>query len=108
MAKAGRSARIKGHTYEREICALLKGLGYSAVTSRSESKRLDDKGGDIVTDFPFHIQAKAVERMSMPAHDLLKTMAEKLTDKPSVLFHKRNNKGTVISMTLETFLTLIK
>ena len=108
MAKSGKSARNKGNTFEREICKLLVSIGFIAVTSRSESKRLDDAGADIFSDFPFYIQAKAVERMSMPVHELLKTMQGNLPDRPPCVFHKRNNKGVVVSLQLDDFLDLIK
>ncbi len=108
MAKAGRSARIKGHSFERDICKLLNSKGFIAVTSRSESRRLDDAGGDIVSDFPFHIQAKAVERMSMPVHDLLKSMSKAMPDKPPTVWHKRANKGIVVSLQLNDFIELCK
>jgi len=104
----GKSARVKGHTFERAVCELLRQRGFDAITARLESKRLDNLGSDIVTDFPFHIQCKAVERMSMPSHDLLAILAKNLTDKPSCIFHKRNNKGTIVSLSLDDFLNLIK
>ena len=108
MASKGKSARNKGNSFEREICKLLILRGFVAVTSRSESKRLDDKGADIFSDFPFYIQAKAVERMSMPVHDLMKSMREKLPDRPPCVFHKRNNKGVIVSLQLDDFLDLCK
>ena len=108
MAKSGKSARSKGNNYEVMVCKILTDKGFSAVSSRSESKRLDDLGADVVSDFPFYIQCKAVERMSMPVHDLLKQMKNNLPDKPSCIFHKRNNKGTVVSLELDDFLNLIK
>ena len=106
MASSGKSARKKGHSFEREICKLLVARGFVAVTSRSESKRLDDAGCDIFSDFPFYIQAKAVERMSMPVHEMLKTMSKSLPDRPPCVFHKRNNKNTVVSLQLNDFLDL--
>ena len=108
MASKGRSARQKGHTLERDICKLLVQKGFIAVTSRSESKRLDDLGGDIVSDFPFHIQAKFVERMSMPIHELLPAMAKAMIDKPPSVWHKRAHKNIVVSLQLEDFLELCK
>lgn len=100
-------ARTKGHNFERWICGLLRGLGYTALTSRYESKRLDDLGSDIVTDFPYHIQAKAVESLTMAPHAMLSLMKEKLTDKPPVLWHKRNNKGIIVSMMLDDFIDMV-
>ena len=106
MAKRGSSARAKGHDFERWICKLLKERGFFAVTSRSESKRLDDRGADLVSDFPFHIQAKATEQ-AIPYHKLLKEMKKELTDKPPATFHKRSHQGVVVSLALEDFLNLI-
>jgi hypothetical protein len=98
-------SKNKGNKFELQIVQFLERLGFEAVTSRSESKRLDDKGVDIVTNAPFNIQCKAVERLSIPIHQLLKDMP---TDKPPVVFHKRNNKGVIVSMKLEDFEKLIK
>jgi hypothetical protein len=98
-------SKNKGNKFELQIVQFLERLGFEAVTSRSESKRLDDKGVDIVTNAPFNVQCKAVERLSVPIHQLLKDMP---TDKTPVVFHKRNNKGVVVSMKLEDFEKLIK
>jgi len=105
MGKTGLSARRRGHAFERDIVNILKELGYNATTSRYSSRELDDAKVDIDTDFPFHIQAKYVERMSVPVHDLLKSMPD---DKPCAVLHKRSNKGVVVSLTLEDFLRTFK
>ena len=106
MASAGKSARKKGHSFEREICKLLVARGFVAVTSRSESKRLDDGGCDIFSEFSFYIQAKAVERMSMTGHKRLKEMSKSRAYRTYCMFHNRNNKNTVVSLQLENFLNL--
>ena len=98
-------AKNKGSSFERWCCQWLRDRGYQAETARYVNQKLDDAGVDIQTNAPFNIQCKAVERMSMPVHQLLKSMPQ---DKPPVVFHKRNNKGTIVSMTLETFEQLIK
>lgn len=100
-----RAAREKGHAFERKICEWLRFLGYSAITSRSESKRLDDAGVDIVDDTSFYIQCKAVERLNQSYHDILKAMP---TDKIPVVLHKRNNKGVVVAMKLTDFEKILK
>jgi len=102
MATVGKSARLKGHRFELDIVQFLKDLGYDAVTSRMESKSMDDKGCDIIDNSPFSIQCKAVERFSMPVHDLIKGMAENGLPNPIVM-HKRSHKGVVVSMDLELF-----
>ena len=93
-------SKNKGNRFELEIVHLLEALGYEAVSSRSESKRLDDAGVDIVTDAPYNIQCKHVERMSVSVHELLANMP---ADKLRVVMHKRNHKGTVVSLHLEDF-----
>lgn len=105
MAKRGRSARTKGHNFEREMAQLFRELGWSdCVTSRSESKNLDDLGIDLCYTDPFQIQCKAQEKMDTAPHDLLSSMPEGL----NVVIHKRNNKGTIVYLDLKNFLNLIK
>ena len=44
-----KSARRKGHEFERKIAQELRDLGYTGVvTSRSESKSMDDKKVDLI------------------------------------------------------------
>ena len=97
--------RKKGHSFELWIVDRLKSMGFEATTSRLTNKKLDWDKVDIDTNFPFNIQAKAVERLSMPAHQILASMP---TDKTPVLYHKRNNKGVIVSMRLEDFEELTK
>ena len=108
MGKSGKAARTRGHEFELQICKLLNKRGFYAVTSRSESKRLDDLGSDIVTDFPYHLKCKFVEALSRPNHKLLAEMKKALTDKPPAVIHKRANKGIIVSLLLDDFLELIK
>jgi len=93
-------SRAKGHAYERQIINRLKELGYEAVSSRAESKNMDDKGVDIIDNTDFYIQCKAVEKLKPSLHDILKRMP---TEKIPVVFHKRNNKGTIVALSLEHF-----
>jgi len=50
--------RNAGLNYERQIARELREMGYEAITSRYESKRLDDAGVDLVTNFPLKPQMK--------------------------------------------------
>jgi len=103
--KQGRTNRNKGFQFERDIVTLLREAGYKASTSRFSSRELDNQGVDIYTTAPINIQAKNVDRLSPPAHDILKAMPK---NKTPVLFHKRKNKGVIVSMLLEDFLTFIE
>jgi hypothetical protein len=98
------NSRKKGNAFECKFAEYLRIYGYRAMTSRAESKNLDDKGVDMFTDAPFNFQLKAVEKLSPGYHDILKGMP---TDKVPVIVHKRNNKGTIVAMTLEDFSNLL-
>ena len=97
---SGLSSRRKGHQFERDVVQLLRGIGYEAITSRVESKALDDAGVDIYTDAPYNIQCKYTDK-APSYHRLLNEMP---TDKAPVVFHKRARLGTVVVIRLEDFL----
>jgi len=99
-----KNARQKGAKYELQIIKLFKDLGYlDCVSSRSESRRTDDAGVDICY-LPINIQCKATEKLGS-AHDIIARMP---ADKPNVIFHKRNHKGTLVYMSEEFFIELFK
>jgi hypothetical protein len=106
MTKRGRSARNKGHSYERKIVKEFMKLGWKdCVTSRSESKRTDDAGVDLMYTEPYNVQCKAQEKMTENYFDLLDSMPDKGIN---VIFHKRNYKGEVAVLSKEDFYKLIK
>lgn len=97
-------ARQKGNSYELQIRDLFRSLGWTkAVTSRSESKSRDDQGVDLCYTEPFNVQCKAVEKLG-PTHDILARMPN---DGINLVFHKRNRKGTVVSMFQEDFIKIL-
>ena len=98
------NSRKKGHKFELDIVNMLKVYGYEAVSSRSESKNLDDQKVDIVDNTKFYFQCKHVERMVESYHDILASMKK---GKIPVIFHKRNNKGVVAVLTLKDFNDLL-
>jgi len=106
-----RNNRTAGHNYERLCVKRLRDNGYSdAVTSRSESRNMDNKGVDIFgSSLPIHIQCKNSLK-EIKYHTLLNE--ERLpTDKPLVIFHKKTRKsntkfvteGEYVIMKYETF-----
>jgi hypothetical protein len=105
MASAGKSARQKGHGYELAIKSAHEEIGFKDVyTSRNESKRLDDAGVDLA-GLPYYVQCKAVERLTPSLHDILSSM---LSDRIRAVFHKRNRKGTVVSMPMQDWMNILK
>jgi hypothetical protein len=106
MATRGRSARQKGHQYELTVRDYFRELGYKdCVSSRSESKNLDDKGVDLCYTGPFNVQCKAVENLGS-LHKIIASMPD--DHKFNVVFHKRNRQGTIVAMDLDSFLILAK
>lgn len=98
------NARQKGHNFERGLVTKFKNLGFSECsTSRFESKKMDDCGVDLM-NIPIHVQAKAVEKLGS-VHEIINRMP---TDKPRAVFHKRNNKGIIVSMPEEFFFEMFK
>ena len=86
--------RDKGHRFELKIINELKELGYKAVSSRSESKNMDDKGVDIISDFPFYIQCKNTERMPPP----WKIFDKMPKEKPPMILWTKNHREDLIIM----------
>ena len=101
---SGKASRAKGHKYEVKICSELRAMGFEAVTSRSESKRLDDAGVDCVTNLPFHFQMKATEA-TPPYCKLLPKMPD---DKTRVILHKMNNKPEIAVLLKKDFYMIMK
>ena len=96
--------RDKGHRYERKIINELKEQGYKAVSSRSESRTMDDQGVDIITDYPFHIQCKNTIRLPEPYKIFMKMPK----DKPNVIFWTKNFKEDLVILRKDDFYKLIK
>lgn len=106
MATRGKSARLKGHKFELDVMHRFREAGYSdATTSRNESRINDALKVDLCNTGIFSIQCKAQEKLMTGLHDELKQMPD--DENINVVFWKRNNKGTVVTMTEEDFFSLI-
>ena len=105
MAKKIKSPRTKGNSYELLIKNDHVNLGFSNVfTSRNESKRTDDAGVDLV-GLPYHIQCKAVERLSPGIHKTIQNMPR---DKIRTVFHKRNRLGSVVCLEKDDWYKILR
>jgi hypothetical protein len=65
---------------------------------------MDDLGVDIIDNTDFYIQCKAVEKLKPSLHDILARMP---IDKVPVVYHKRNNKGSTVTLKQEDFERLL-
>ena len=117
--------RTRGHNYERKTVRFYKDLGFEdVVTTRSESKRMDDKKVDVFTPhysnvsnpLPFYVQCKlSTEKRMINYHELF-NFENLPKDKPYVIHHmvaerqntKFTKKGEYAIMSLDFYEELIK
>lgn len=99
------NGKKKGNAYELKVIQDLKELYPEAVSSRSESKRADDAGIDIMYTNNLQIQCKAVEQ-SINTHKILSGMPK--NGKMNLIFHKRNRQGETVTLSKEDFLQLLQ
>lgn len=109
-------SRNKGNAYECLIAKELKELGFNGiVTSRSESKRWDNKKVDLIDTenlLPCYIQLKKTQ--TTPSYFGIRDDSG-LTDKPFTIFWARQEKkttnictvGEVVMIPKEFFYTLL-
>jgi hypothetical protein len=106
MATRGKSARVKGHTFERDIAKKFRDAGWpECETSRFASKKMDDMKVDLVETKPFYVQCKAVENLG-PVHNVLAEMPK--GQLINIVFHKKSRQGTIVAMSEEDFWALLK
>ena len=79
--------RDSGIRLELDIIHLLTEMGYDAVSSRSESRRADAAGIDIISDYPFKIQCKS--GVNQP--NIYKLLTE--TEADIIIYRKQKKKG---------------
>lgn len=107
--RSGAYARKKGNSYELKIIKELNSL-YNTdtlVSSRSESKRTDDAGIDVVDReniLPFYVQCKSTQ--ATPSVELIKEC--KIQDKPLAIFWNKQIKKEVNCVSAGEFVILTK
>lgn len=106
--------RTAGHNYERLIVNKLKEMGFDAVTTRSESRNLDNLGIDVISNtFPHDLQCKITKSLNSKGISLLLDRGRE--NKPLVIIHriveKANSKfiskGDYVYLKLEDYFNLI-
>ena len=96
------NSRNKGARFERQVAEYLRTKGYSARRGQQFSGSPDSP--DVVSNFPLHIEAKAVEKLNLD-----KAYAQAESDggnKPPCVIHKKNRKPIMITMKLDDFIRL--
>lgn len=69
----GRAARRKGHSFEREIAAIIRELDPSAKRNSAEAQQASF---DILTTLPLAIQCKNFSRWHVTPHDVYNQAAQ--------------------------------
>lgn len=115
MANRNRTA---GNNYEREIAKELREFGFEKiVTSRSESRNMDNSGVDLFDPsgaFPYYIQNKVYKGYPKLNELINGEIVNK--EKPMLVFHKKVVKKKTrfftedefVSMKKETFYELLR
>jgi hypothetical protein len=110
----GSKNRRAGHNYERKCTNYFKELGFlRARTSRQASRLLDDAKVDIAY-IPFNVQCKAVDSnmnyltLIDEINVKIKELVPERKDYPTIVFHKRKNKKTLVVMNIDEFTKLLK
>jgi hypothetical protein len=104
--------RSAGHGLERSIVKELKELGYDAVTSRAESRNMDNRGIDIFSPpycsnpLPVHIQCK--NTVINPHYEDLLTSELLPNDKPTVVVHRKTKKANTRFVTQGDYVIIRK
>ena len=105
MPNANRDA---GHRYERDTAEAMRQCGFTdCVTSRAESKSLDDAGIDLVHTGPLSVQCKRTKNQPRFA-ELLKRMEDackthRLAGNVPVVYHKTARAPSTVTMLASDF-----
>ena len=87
----GASQRRKGHAFEREVCAMLRGIHPSVTAKRTLTETREGNQGDVETNLPLSVQCKV--GASPPVYAALAQAVEAAGDsgKLPVAFLRRNS-----------------
>jgi hypothetical protein len=100
----GKLSRNKGKRYERELANYLSDNGFPSRRGQQFSGGGDSP--DVVSEeFPFHIEAKRVERL-----DLYSAFSQAISDagdKPPCVIHRRNNSESMFTCRLSDLVALL-
>lgn len=98
------NSKQKGARGEREIAQILRDSGFEA--RRGQQFSGGDDSPDVVSNFPFHIEAKWVESLNLG-----NAMAQSKRDsngKPYCVIHKKSREEWNITLPFSQFLSLLQ
>ncbi len=99
------NSRQKGARFERLLASKLRDYGYDCRRGQQYCGANGD--ADVVGLPGIHIEAKAVERMSL--YDwMAQAKRDAKDDELPAVFHKRNNANILVTMELDDFMTIYR
>ena len=95
------NSRTKGAVYEREVAKILTEHGFESRRGCQFSGGKDSP--DVVSEFPFHIEAKRVEKLNLE-NAFQQSVKDSGGEKPPCVIHRKNRGENLITLRLADFL----
>ncbi len=102
MAKI--NSRAKGARYERELARYLSENGFPD-SRRGQQFSGGSESPDVVSDFPFHIEAKNVQALNL--YSAMTQSIRDAGDKPPCVIHKKNHSESMFTCRLSDLVALL-
>lgn len=97
----GKSSRVKGHTYEREVRDAFRATGYPSQRNITQAR---DRGVDLLPIGPLRVEAKRRARLPFMAWLQQAQAASGAGDIPLVVCRQDGAKSSQVILSLDDFL----
>ena len=102
------NSRQKGKRVELELVHILKRHGFDARRTQQYNGAVEDGQMDVESSGPLdRWEVKGVERLSPGIHDVVARAVAEAGGLPTAVAWKRNHKGWIACLSLETLLELL-
>jgi len=98
------NSRAKGARYERHLARYLSENGFPD-SRRGQQFSGGSDSPDVVSDFPFHIEAKHVEALNL--YNAMTQSIRDAGDKPPCVIHKKNNSDSMFTCRLDDLVAFL-
>ena len=98
------NSRSKGARYERELARYLSENGFPD-SRRGQQFSGGSDSPDVVSEFPFHIEAKHVQALNL--YSAMTQSIRDAGDKPPCVIHRKNNSESMITCRLSDLVKLL-
>lgn len=101
------NSKRKGKNGELELAAYLRDAGFEARRSVQYSGDHEDADADLISTLPVHVEVKRVEALNLGEAYAQACRDSGTNGKPPAVFHRKNRKPWMVSLSLEHFLALV-